>query len=67
MDTLHKDRRTFMVISSRIFLRIRTIPEIYFRENQTIYVMFNKRFLESVYEKMWEKMTESDSPQMIIQ
>jgi len=62
----YQDRRTFMVISHRIFLRIRTISEIYFRGNQTIRVMFNKIFPESVYEKMWKKMAEPDSPQTII-
>ena len=68
MDTLHEDRRTFMLISRRIlFFDIRTIPEIYFRGNQTIHIMFNKRFPESVYEKMREKMAESDSPQRVIQ
>jgi hypothetical protein len=66
MDTLHEDRRTFTVISRRIFLRIRTLSEIDFRGNQTIHFMFNKRFPESVYEKMWKKVAEPDIPQRII-
>jgi hypothetical protein len=68
MDTLHEYRRTFIVISRRIFLRIRTISEIreYIRGIQTIHFMFNKLFPESFYEKMWQKMAEPDSPQRII-
>ena len=60
MDRLHEDRRTFMVISRRFFFRLRTIPEIYFRGNQTSHFMFNKRFPESFYEKCgkrWQNQT----------
>ena len=60
MDTLHEDRRIFMVISNRIFLRIRNISKIYFRGNQTIHVMFNN-FFQQVFmrrcAKRWQNQT----------
>jgi hypothetical protein len=58
--TLHEDFCTFMVISRRILLKIRNVPDIICRENQNTNFMFSYFFPESrvFCEIMWKNMVE---------
>ena len=55
--TLHKDRRTFLIISCSVLLRVRNVSDKSCRENQnTPFVFINFFFLENraVHEITWK-------------
>jgi hypothetical protein len=48
MGTIHEDISIFMIVSHRILLRMRNVPDKSCRENQNTYFMFNNIFLKIV-------------------
>jgi len=66
--TLHEVLPTFMIICSRILLRMKNVS-YKCTENQNTHSKFNKFFSpekSNVYEIMWKSMVEPESPQMTI-
>ena len=66
-NTLQADQYTFLIISRSFLLRIRSISDRRWRDNQNTfcfrYFYFENR---TVYEIMWKNIVEPSRPQMII-
>jgi len=68
VGTVHKDPRTFMILSRWILPRMRNVSGKSCRENQNTHFMFNNVFFENrtVYEIKWKNIIEPNRPQMTV-
>ena len=66
--TLHEDHCTFSIIFGSVFLRVKTLSDKSYRENQNTHFMFSDFFFENraVCEITWKKFLERGRPQTTI-
>ena len=68
--TLHEDVFTFMKISRSVLLRMRSVLDKSYRQNQNTHFVFNNIFfpkIRAVYEIMSKNMVKPEGPQMTSQ
>jgi hypothetical protein len=66
MGTLHKDQRTFVIISHSVILRMDNDSDIRCRENRKSHFTFNSFFNLILYEMMWKNIVDWGRPQTTI-